>query len=345
VLQSLQVYRGLAALMVVLYHITDLTATRFNYQFLDGAFRFGYTGVDFFFVLSGFIIAYTNKNAVGQPAALRQYLWKRLVRVYPLYWLIVGFKLSLVGANMIAAKPQERDPVAILASLLLLPQSHLPVIGVAWTLTYEILFYLLFATIIRWGRTWAVSLVAIWLTLISIQAAGLLDFDSPTLQVLGNERNLEFLLGVTATLLVLRHRPRAPFIWAAAGAGLFMIAAWSVDNGYRVPSYTLWFGVPSMMLVIGGASLDLAGRVRWPSWLVFVGGASYSIYLVHTMFIDGFLPVGLRLLPLGVAVSLAAVACAVIGGCLIHVALEQPILGILNSRWRTGRRAVFVTQA
>jgi exopolysaccharide production protein ExoZ len=343
VLQSLQVYRGLAALMVVLYHITDLSAARYNYRVLNGAFRFGYTGVDFFFVLSGFIIAYTNRSDIGERAALGPYFRKRFVRVYPLYWLIAGTKLALIGANLIPGGPHEREPATILASLLLLPQSHPPVIGVAWTLIYEVLFYLIFAAIIRWGWTCAVSLVAVWLMLIGINAAGLLDLDSPILQVLSNERNLEFLLGVTGTVVVLRYRLSAPYVWVLAGAGLYAIAAWSVNSGYFVSSYTLWFGVPSLLLVIGGASLDLAGG-RWPSWLVFVGGASYSIYLMHTMFIDGFLLVVLRLIPFGVVVSVAAVACAVIGGCLIHVAVERPLLALLKPRWRTGRRGVLVAQ-
>src|SRR5688572_474363 len=86
-LQNVQALRGAACLMVVVYHL----------QVWDAAFgnptpvfrevrRFGFAGVDLFFVLSGFIITATNLRHVGRPAAVPGYLFRRLWRVYPTYW-------------------------------------------------------------------------------------------------------------------------------------------------------------------------------------------------------------------------------------------------------------------
>src|SRR5690349_9010218 len=87
-LNSLQICRGLAALLVLLFHATFMSQTYLDYRPLDGVFRFGYSGVDFFFVLSGFIIFWAHHGELGHPTALRPYVRRRFVRIYPLYWIV-----------------------------------------------------------------------------------------------------------------------------------------------------------------------------------------------------------------------------------------------------------------
>ena len=147
-LYSLQVFRGIAAMLVVLYHASVYSQEQLGFSFLGGAFLFGHTGVDFFFVLSGFIIYYIHRADIGLPSRFRPYLKKRVLRVIPVYWIVTSIKLALIVAIPTLAKSYERDPLNLISSYLLLPQRNLPLIGAAWTLTYEALFYLFFATLL-----------------------------------------------------------------------------------------------------------------------------------------------------------------------------------------------------
>ena len=83
-LEIIQASRGIAALLVVLFHVTELSQQKLNQNFLSGLFAFGGSGVDFFFVLSGFIILFAHRADIGQKKKLKNFVIKRAIRVYPL---------------------------------------------------------------------------------------------------------------------------------------------------------------------------------------------------------------------------------------------------------------------
>jgi len=139
-LKTLQLCRGLAAALVLLFHATSVSSAFLNYDLLHGIFLFGYSGVDFFFVLSGFIIFWIHRVDLGHPARLRPYLRKRFIRIYPLYWVVF-----LVLLPIYFGLPNNfHDCLVLLKSFLLLPQVSNPVLTVAWTLSSELFFYGLF---------------------------------------------------------------------------------------------------------------------------------------------------------------------------------------------------------
>ena len=94
-IHSLQVYRGFAAILVVLYHASHNLSGYFNSTALSDFFAFGHAGVSFFFVLSGFIIFEIHRGDIGRPQQVKSYLYKRITRIYPAYWLVT---LALVPA-------------------------------------------------------------------------------------------------------------------------------------------------------------------------------------------------------------------------------------------------------
>ncbi|MDB5052413.1 MAG: acyltransferase 3 [Bacilli bacterium] len=101
--------------------------------------------VDIFFVLSGFIIYYIHSADIGKKEQLKLFLIKRFVRIYPIYWVV------LIGMTLVyllipnTGKGFELEFDNIVRSIILFPQiNHLPTIAVAWTLSYEILFYIFF---------------------------------------------------------------------------------------------------------------------------------------------------------------------------------------------------------
>src|SRR5436305_9906897 len=106
-LNTLQACRAAAAILVVLFHASGsifALAKYFDCKPFGRVFDFGYAGVDFFFVLSGFLMMHVHAQDFGQPRKLGAYCWKRFTRIYPAYWVVLAlivpvyFLLPGVGA-------------------------------------------------------------------------------------------------------------------------------------------------------------------------------------------------------------------------------------------------------
>jgi exopolysaccharide production protein ExoZ len=249
-LRSIQVLRGLAALAVVLNHV----------KFLRG----GSVGVDIFFVISGFIIA-----TVAPGRRAREFLKDRVRRIYPVYW--VAALPWLYVAYRIGFATNERT----ISSLTLWPiygDYANPYLRVAWTLCFEMLFYVAATVAIIRG---------VWLPL-AIYAAcfvGNLVWPVPLLSFLGSPIILEFLAGAALTKAP-RNELMAPALVIAALIALLWAPVYGRIGIHQPLARVLFWGVPAMMLVYGALSLE---RVlgKWAEPLVKLGDASYSLYLWH----------------------------------------------------------------
>ena len=76
------------------------------------AFNFGYAGVEFFFVLSGFIMVLVHRRDFGQPSKALVFMRKRVVRIYPIYWLVMAFLLAIYFVSPGRGPDHARDPLA-----------------------------------------------------------------------------------------------------------------------------------------------------------------------------------------------------------------------------------------
>ena len=298
-LDSLQVFRGVAALLVVLHHAGTFSVGHFGAPFLGNALDWGASGVDFFFVLSGFIIYFIHRPDLGRPERLRGFALKRLVRVYPIYWVACGVVIPLYFLSPGMGPGYARDPGAIVTSLLLIPQAHFPVLGQAWTLTYEMLFYGVFGALIWRFRVfiwpaaaWMATCAVIYLVEIGGHLAGWND---------GRQAWRSRGDGCFAAQRALRRRGRRGVARLARGRGAAPADS-AVERGGVVP-------VVCRVQPIGKpvrpradvrlpadlrASLDPRGdrccrvgpRLRGPARagaLLYLGNASYSIYLFHSL--------------------------------------------------------------
>ena len=142
---------------MVLFHLGGALALPryFGTRLFDHWFAFGDAGVEFFFVLSGFIITWVHAQDIGERSRLRAYLLKRVVRIYPTYWIIytVIFLAALASPSLRNSVPH--DVPTIIKALALVPQdpavvggTGAPVIIAAWSMQYEVLFYALVAIFI-----------------------------------------------------------------------------------------------------------------------------------------------------------------------------------------------------
>src|SRR5215475_260540 len=124
----LEFARGMAALLVVISHGSLAGVPE---RFWPITVPIGSAAVAFFFVLSGFIIFYVHARDIGRPDRAANYAWRRVVRIFPTYWLVFAIDISLHLAVNNRVDMPELSLQTALHELLLLPGGRL-YISVAW---------------------------------------------------------------------------------------------------------------------------------------------------------------------------------------------------------------------
>lgn len=340
-LPLIQVFRGIAALLVVAYHLTIRSAEILNQTLLFGIFKFGYAGVDFFFVLSGFIIYYVHKQDIGKPNKFFEFISKRLVRIYPIYLLITLLILPvyLIGYG----DAYKTDIGVIIKSLLLLPQNKgiYPVLNVGWTLSFEALFYVMFSIAILLKPKFTSIIFGIWVLIVGGMFIGELQglevTNNTLINFVFNTHNLEFIFGCIAAYLVTKKNIRYGKYLMLLGAAWILTS--SINNyfyGEFEVHPVIAYGIPSTLIVLGAAAYDLLKPSQPPEILMYLGDASYSVYLTHFVIITamllGFLKLGIiDFIGYQVAMVVIPVVTVVIG-CLVYTYVEKPMLNFCRRK-------------
>jgi exopolysaccharide production protein ExoZ len=333
VLRSLEALRGIAALGVVIHHACGMASLPWNYgqTFLGNASLAGQLGVDVFFVLSGFLMAWTNPREGCRGEEIRKYALRRFCRIYPFYWVVCALYFPALYLLRKASGMQTFGWGEAAGSVLLLPWERDPLLGVAWTLRFEVMFYLLFIPFLAKRRLgWALWIVLGLLAIGSAWSGMVLR--SPWLQQMLSLRSLEFLAGVGVAGLVERgwfHRGARPVL--AGGLLLLVVGGWlEVRHGAAMgPWRWLLHGSAAALVVAGLAGWERQG-LAVPGWLGLLGSCSYGVYLVHMpvqewLFMHaGHWPgrAAEWALPVTVVVGLFSLAAGVVASLLV----EKPLL-------------------
>jgi peptidoglycan/LPS O-acetylase OafA/YrhL len=330
-LTGIQALRGIAAAAVVLCHAARHVDKAYGAPGLVAVFQPGHAGVDLFFVISGFIILTVHRSDVGHQDRLKHYLGRRINRVVPLYWIALATTvgMSLAGGHAFPSLPWFAWCAA------LLPTTQEPLLGIAWTLQFEMLFYTAFAVLIL-NRRVGFTVLAAWFGWM----VGASMFGAPRIPAaLYDSYGMEFFLGMGAALAV-RHRPiPAPYLVAAAGAVLLLVSMGLESAGafasYGIAARTA-YGIPAALLVLGIAGAERAGQLRVPAWLDSAGGVSYSIYLFQFVFIGAawqvWVKTGLDHRAPPVICFLVLAAAGLVGGYWTGRLVERPLLSLSRRR-------------
>jgi exopolysaccharide production protein ExoZ len=314
--KSIQALRAFAAIYVTLYHTQywwdqHADATR-------GLFRYGNAGVDLFFAISGFVIFLTVRESVNGVYPFLLFLKRRLIRIYPVFWLYAFLFLALGWVDY-----QYRGIVPFLQSLFFLP-GHKGILIISWTLQYEVYFYLLAALCVldkkfRWLAV-AVACIAAVQVLINLVAP---QFNFIPASGLYNQFVLEFFIGGAATFAIGKMKRGYATALAIAGAVFFFLphsnTLGSVIN----------FGLPSALIIIGLTNLEFAGKLFVPRWMVVLGDASYSLYILHIL-ISVMLPGRAEGEVVSKPVILLSVLAVVGISVVAYFVVEKPLLKFLN---------------
>lgn len=335
-INSLQVFRGWAAIAVVLHHASVSTEAFIGElpKLLSALLGMGFLGVDFFFVLSGFIIMHAHMGDGANFVSVRRYISKRLWRIYPPY---LPISLALVIAYGLWPSLSDAGggrSFSLISSFLLVPSALPPALSVAWTLVHEMQFYLVFLLFYVSPRVFGVALM-IWSVLILAAACDLLDFQGGAFRYLISPLNFEFMLGVSAAWLYRQGfdflRPLSMVLLGLlfAGAGLVLH-----DAGETVIIWRLVFALGLMLCVLGSAGLEKDTSIRWPSWMMILGSASYSIYLIHNPLLSLTQRLAVKFEMASIFGLVFGVMCSVLLGVAYYWLLERPIL-----EWAKQRRS------
>ncbi len=355
---GIQALRFVAAMLVVLAHSTAMVNERMHLDMFK--WRAGWSGVDIFFVISGFVMAISSRTLLQRANGWKIFITRRLIRIVPLYWVATTLKLATIIALPALALDSPLELWNTIASYLFIPtfddKSLLaaPLLKVGWTLNYEMFFYAIFTLALFLGKsplkfTAAIFAIAVAVNLFSTPkfpyAYGFLE---PIL--------MEFVMGMLVAKLCMRvnninvgvntrlntdlNIGAKNFIdkllqyisttkaGAIIGAVAVVISFVIMFNCAEQPMWWRWayWGIPSMIIVMVVALGEPALRKVLPKILATLGDSSYSLYLFHTFTVP---LLGTLMLKLKLAQpTLALAACIVISPlvCLaIYAWFELPM--------------------
>lgn len=299
-LDSIQVLRGIAALLVVLFHFRHFVNDLYPLKDLgDKLFLFGEAGVDLFFVISGFIIVFSSKSR--EKNTFSEFAIKRFFRLYPIYFLVLTFYL-------ISYRDEVFTISNIIKSYLLIPIDFngkgpwfgLSTIYTAWTLSYEAYFYMTFSIAIFISHKYrAVVCTAIILSIMIISQLYLYDglFLDPVtvkkenkgvlynLSFISNPLIIDLIIGMFLAYLYDFYDKKCGYhniynfiaFFCMVIALIFMVFRKTGSLGPVSWGWCSFLIVASMLVLTKNLNLT------YPRFLISIGEMSYSIYINHVV--------------------------------------------------------------
>lgn len=325
--EGIQALRFVAALLVVITHSTFYAHERLSPSVV--VWKGGTVGVDIFFVISGFVMTVTAEPFMVR-GGWKNFAVRRVVRIVPMYWIATTLKVATMLALPGAALHAALTPLSGVASYLFLPSRNPagqvePLVGPGWTLNFEMLFYAVFATGLLLRKNvllFAGAVMVVIGSLHAVRGSG----DWPTWAFYLDSIVLYFVVGIVVGKLATTDHARRNLlvVLGVALAGVLACVAvphgvdWSRDAVFRKAVVVALF----VVVVLAEPFL----RTVLPRAVLFLGEASYSLYLFHSM-LAPVVPValgaiGVRSGPLSVAGSIVG---SVVAAALIYRYVERPI--------------------
>lgn len=340
ILLGLQYLRFVAALLVVLTHSWQMIPiVGQGNSILGTGFHGGSSGVDLFFVISGFIMVHiTSMRSVGPG----QFMLDRIARIAPPYWVITIVMAAVLILAPTVFRSASYDTASFVTSLLFIawPSTAVPgaapLLQIGWTLNYEMLFYAIFAAAMLVSNRYRVAvagaaIVALMSLRLLYEGGGNVIYEFYTSTIM-----LEFIYGMILAVAfgsagVSRRTALIALLLAVA---LFAYAI-SHDVMRLSQLRSLIWGLPAAFVVASVVAIDLHGKVPVNRVLLMLGNASYAIYLTH-LFPLGALRKVWPMMPEFVRSSdllllLAAVAVSLAVGVGFYMMVERPLIKIAKS--------------
>lgn len=330
-LNSIQLLRGVAVLMVVVYHISLLSASHFKtIGVVSQLFGQGYAGVDLFFVISGFVITYSSFPKGRKSPAVLNYISKRLIRIFPIYWgmaLIFWVTCHVLYGGL----PQSGRLIGDWLAAIFLVPTHLPIMPISWSLSHELFFYFLIGLIVYSRNLLIVSALVIAGTIYHLTTT---QSAIPVYWFMFNPYNLEFLGGALVALLYGTQPYHKSVYWALLLVSIAWLFVGPVAEPGNQESRLLLYGLSSIGIIRALTVLERSRQISIAGGFIKLGNASYIIYLLHSSALVVLYKIVEKWssLPfwLFICLSISLVVGVSISSLFIHQYLEKPLLDRLN---------------
>lgn len=350
---SIQLLRGIAVLGVVVFHFLTIDQHYFGGDLrLPDFFSLGRSGVDLFFVISGFVMVTVTKDRFALGGEMVRFIWGRLTRIYPTYWVyfLLTVAIFLVKPNWVnSSQGPQGHQVNLVTSFFLLPSDHQPLVMVAWSLIHELWFYLVFAALLMFKERLLLPLLLLWATIVIIVNVVVSPADFSTgARIAFHPYSLEFIIGALVAISIssartdiLSSRKALLIIMLVISSGLPLVYAYDVLRDASLMRVCIIGALYGLLMLFLTAS-EKARQFSIPKSMQFMGDISYTVYLSHSLVLAAIGRIWMAINParnglynslLVCLIMLAAVVCY---GWLGYRLVEQPILSIthrLRARW------------
>ena len=338
--------------MVCLFHNYGLIDKYFGSMAWGKIFHAGHSGVEFFFILSGFIIFHAHRQDMGNPQSVKTFLYKRAIRILPVFWLVAVPLGLLFLLTPVFGIDRELTGGKLLIDILLIPREGVLTLAPAWTLQHEVVFYLIFTLMIA-SRAVGIIAIGVWQAVCVLVVVFPLhdpDYLLPINKLIG-VHNLGFGVGIGiavffASPIFVAARSIVLTAGAVAAAGLvgMFIGEWTIGSdlfGGGAALVLTYFSIYALIIL---ALLSIKQRQLriLDATLGMLGSSSYALYLTH----EPVASIITKACSLPVMQPLMAPAIAYIGGVLacivaaiaVHFFFERPVMDWLKHRVITRRR-------
>ena len=323
---GVQAMRGVAALSVVCGHAVSARPDMVGPGLAEGALTILASGVDIFFVISGFIIATT---AAAQRDPLN-FAFRRAVRIYPVYWLVL--LAAFVSSFWTVLAPEERPALDLgLIFAWTYPNWY---VAPAWSIAFEVHFYAAVAAILAIAPNRLFELLFAGLGMVVVAILFRLQ-----LGIFSHPLVLEFGAGVVIAYLLKNGGLRFSRGILAISAGLFAVGwYWIFVHGSADPQFArvLTYGLAAGLLIHAVVSAEIEGQSFSPI-LQWFGEISYSLYIVHYLvmiWVASF--TGLWLLSTAGTI-IASILLSIGLASALHIIIEAPLIS-WGRKWSLMRR-------
>lgn len=290
-LSNIQMLRALAAIAVLLHHAyPHYAAMGGNLVGIQMVSQWGFIGVDIFFVISGFIMAYTTFNKERRWGNAKTFFKHRLYRIYLGYW---PFFLAMLSILLVTQSTRLSD-IDMMGSFFLINANMFQlVLPVSWSLSYELYFYFLFLFTFFFSIKQLYILMPIVVGI--ILSLVLYSFFTPSFSesFFYSSFLLEFFFGV----LLYMYKDYLMKSWLLPVSLLLAVIAYGYGITYETKNglfRILTFGTGALFIVLITLILEQKNIYQAGKDFKSLGDASYTLYLSHLIILELFYLVGLR---------------------------------------------------
>lgn len=333
--------RGVAVLAVVLFHagVHNIAFASTVPAFIALFLRQGCHGVDLFFVLSGFCLAYPTLATVHSRTradfSICSYSARRLIRIIPPYYAAIalfsaiGLALTTLHVPLPDFLPRDALSAAAIAKQMLFLDAKGQFVDASfWTLAIEFRWYFIFPVLllvfVRSPKAFAALALIVFLS----GSTRIYSFDLFFLPL--------FMLGIVAAVIYVKRHTIARWALPALVLSLVLAVLSTHDSGWYFYDKGPFWGIAAFWLVVlAGASVRVRRLLSY-KWIVSVGSASYGVYLVHepvVAFVERWaVPEIGSLYAFGIGVC-----AAVVTGLCFSLAVEKRFVSSTMRKWLLGR--------